>query len=663
MDGSFFGLRRRTGFGVRFAGALLAAALFPGASNLAAERAFTVDAREPGAGVFLPVHGVNDGPLVPALPSLLASYRYLGIPAIRTHDTYGPLDIQSADNSGGMFPDMSRDPDDPTAYNFGTADRFIEEMLAVPARVFFRIGYSWEEPPAHNTPPADFDKFASVAAHVVAHYNKGWNDGFFYGIRDWEFWNEPDSWQFWTGTPEQFFDLYERTARKVRQVDPDARFGGPGILWWNHADYRNRFIRYCHERGVPLDFFSWHRYFETDWPGNYRSYAQAQRQFLDAEGMEGTRSIVSEWNYGYPDEVSYAERCNLRGAAFHVVALAGMQDGGVDEAHFYRGDTRFGNACEDFGLHYWSGARKTTAYPFRAWKELKDAPRRRVLTGVDWQRHVAVAGRAEDGRSLKVVLANYSETSAAGFDLTIDHLGNCGVSRTVSRSVLQDSGFRVVETFSSGDDPLRLQRAGSAPGVTIVTVGGLAPWPAHLRDDTAGCPGALGLAWNPIPAAQGYRVFRSAVSCAEALASASPIATTASAAWKDTTAIQGTAYCYAVEPVGAYGTCDGDRRTIVSTCPPPAPQPIADLVLARLGSDLLLSWSESSGAAAYRVVRTTHPDPRTWGVPWRTGVTDADPAVAGVQWTDAGAAVAVPVVFFYSLEGTPPAPLLPSASE
>lgn len=627
-------------------------ALAPGAL---AERPFRVDAREPGAGVLLPLNGVNDGPDTPPFPSLLDSYRYLGVPVIRTHDTYGPLDMQNADNTGGIFPDMSRDPDDPTAYNFGPADAFVQGMLAVPARVFFRIGYSWENIPLHNRPPADFDRFAAVAAHVVAHYNQGWNEGFQYGIRDWEIWNEPDGWQFWSGTPEQFFDLYERTARHMRQADPSIRVGGAGILWWNDADYRDRFVRYCRERGVPLDFFSWHRYFEYDNPGNYGTYARLQRAFLDDHGMAASRSIVSEWNYGYPDESSYEERCNLRGAAFDFLALANMQEGGVDEAHFYRGDMRFANACEDFGLHYWNRERKMTAYAFRAWKELRDAPRRRTVTGADWNRHVAVAGRTEGGRVLKIVIANFSETTQSGFDLEIAHLGACGVSRNVRRQVLTDTGFQTEETFSSSDDTLRLARPGAAPSITIVTVDGLAPWPADLRKDTASCPEALGLAWSAVSGACGYRIHRSEVSCSEALASTTPLATVSTTAWSDPSAVEGQAYCYAVEPVAAYGACDGDRRTVVARCPPPAPEPVTGLTLRRAGADLLLSWEPAPGAASYRVVRSTHADPATWGAPWRSAVTDGDPASPGVQWSDAGATGIEPSVFFYSVEGEAPA--------
>ena len=68
-------------------------------------------------------------------------------------------------------------------------------------------------------PPKNFGKWARICEHVIRHYNKGWTNGFHYGIRDWEIWNEPDDANFRNatsymrkGTPEPFFELYTVTA-------------------------------------------------------------------------------------------------------------------------------------------------------------------------------------------------------------------------------------------------------------------------------------------------------------------------------------------------------------------------------------------------------------------------------------------------------------------
>ena len=55
------------------------------------------------------------------------------------------------------------------------------------AEVYYRVG----EVGRKTKPPADFDKYARVVKHIAMHYNQGWDNGFHYNIRYWEFWNEP----------------------------------------------------------------------------------------------------------------------------------------------------------------------------------------------------------------------------------------------------------------------------------------------------------------------------------------------------------------------------------------------------------------------------------------------------------------------------------------
>ena len=615
-------------------------------------RSFSVEAREPGAGRVPPLGGVNAGPWTPPdLPDLLDSYRYLRVAQVRTHDFYGYTDLAYLDGSG-IFPDMSRDPDDPDAYHFGPADEVVREILDSGAEVYYRLGYSWEDPPEHNAPPADPEKFARVAAHVVAHFNRGWNGGHQWGIRYWEFWNEPDLEQFWTGTPGEFYRLYELSAREMKRVDPSILVGAAGISDPFDADYREGFLRYCRERGVPLDFFSWHHYedHQVGSPGRYREMAESVRAALDGEGFPRVPQVISEWHHA-PLWTPF--HCNTAGAAFNLVAMSGMADDGVGLAHVYRGDDR-GVFCEEIYLHRADGTRKPPAYAVRAWALLGETPERRRADGGDWRQASIYAGRSEDGRTMRVLLVNYDDPGMVEFRLTVRGLGSCGVERTVRREVLESDGFRLADEFSSGDDPLVVTGPAAKPSVILLTIGELAPWPGGLRAGTGACPGeGPTIAWDPVPGASGYRLYRADTSCEDALAAAEPVAEVAETEWTDPAGGAGATRFYAVEPVAAYGNCDGDRRCIAAGCPPPAPAPVEGLRVERRDGDLLLSWEEAEGAASYRVRRATDPDPVTWGIPWRTGVTDEDPASPGVQWTDPGAAGTDPPAWFYLVEGEP----------
>ena len=127
-----------------------------------------------------------------------------------------------------IFPDWNADPEKPESYHFAASDKFIQAIRESGAEVYYRIGRSFG---ADYTDLPDFDKFAAVVKHIAMHYNQGWANGFHDNIRYWEFWNEPDLPLFWTETPENFYRLYEKTARALKSVDPALKVGPMPRRW------------------------------------------------------------------------------------------------------------------------------------------------------------------------------------------------------------------------------------------------------------------------------------------------------------------------------------------------------------------------------------------------------------------------------------------------
>ncbi len=79
-------------------------------------------------------------------------------------------------------------------------------------------------------------------------------------VRSWDFevWNEPDlPYAFWNGTREEYFHLYEVTARAIKDVDPLIRVGGPAT---SSSKWVVSFTDFCKAHGVPVDFISTHQY-------------------------------------------------------------------------------------------------------------------------------------------------------------------------------------------------------------------------------------------------------------------------------------------------------------------------------------------------------------------------------------------------------------------
>jgi hypothetical protein len=92
------------------------------------------------------------------------------------------------------------------------------------------------------------------------HYNHGWAKGFRYGIQYWEVWNEPDIGEFWTGTPAQYFTLYDVVAKALKALGQDLKVGGPslsgGPAFWNRGFLEDflRFYKTNESRAQPLNF-------------------------------------------------------------------------------------------------------------------------------------------------------------------------------------------------------------------------------------------------------------------------------------------------------------------------------------------------------------------------------------------------------------------------
>lgn len=82
-------------------------------------------------------------------------------------------------------------------------------------------------------------------------------------VRTWffEVWNEPNLYFFFDGTQEDYFHLYEMTARSIKNVDSKLKVGGPATS--NNA-WIPEFRNFCEANGVPYDFISTHHYPSDD---------------------------------------------------------------------------------------------------------------------------------------------------------------------------------------------------------------------------------------------------------------------------------------------------------------------------------------------------------------------------------------------------------------
>lgn len=153
-------------------------------------------------------------------------------------------------------------------YNFSYADQIYDGLLANGVRPFVELSFMPKKLAAKEalhafwykqnvSPPKDWNKWDALIAQFARHLVDR------YGIDEvaqwyFEVWNEPNL-DFWTGEPKQatYWQLYDHTARSIKQVSPRLRVGGPATA---QAAWADAFIRHCAENKVPVDFVSSHVY-------------------------------------------------------------------------------------------------------------------------------------------------------------------------------------------------------------------------------------------------------------------------------------------------------------------------------------------------------------------------------------------------------------------
>lgn len=181
------------------------------------------------------------------------------------------------------------------------------------------------------SPPRDYAGLEELGFAIVSILNRD------FGYAPWyEFWNEPESASFWSGSSGELFRAYEAFARGARRADPSAKVGGLAVGGWNDRragepagqPLLRAFIERA-ARGAPLDFVSWHNFAshpEGGWAG-----AVTVREWLRAAGLSPqTPQFVTEWNRWktFPEWFDPA-RDTAEGAAFILAAMKPIESAGL----------------------------------------------------------------------------------------------------------------------------------------------------------------------------------------------------------------------------------------------------------------------------------------------------------------------------------------------
>jgi xylan 1,4-beta-xylosidase len=205
-------------------------------------------------------------------------------------------------------------------YSWAILDRIFDTYLALRIKPLVQVGFMPEalsthpQPYRHNFPqgsiftgwaypPKDYQKWADVVFHFAAHLRDR------YGEAEtktwlWEIWNEPDI-DYWKGTPEEYFKLYDFAAAAILRALPGASVGGPdttGPASPKAAEFLRRFLEHCaHEQnfaagkiGSPLAFISFHPKGATEWHEDHVQMGVARQLASIEQGFKIVESFP-EW--------------------------------------------------------------------------------------------------------------------------------------------------------------------------------------------------------------------------------------------------------------------------------------------------------------------------------------------------------------------------------
>ena len=311
----------------------------------------TVDLKNTGDAIKR-INAVNNGPVGGKIRSFgnAAKYEALEIPYARNHDAsfYAGYGGEHTVDVHRIFKNFDADENDPKSYVFGPTDQYIAETVDVGTKVFYRLGASIEHEYKEGTiPPRDFHKWARICEHIIRHYTEGWADGFNYDIEYWEIWNEPDFAAMdeykinpcWQGSFREFIDFYEVVSKHLKATFPHLKIGGPAFCEsWKKPNH-TEFLNAVKERGMPLDFYSFHGYFGN--PDCVISLGDSAVATIGEAGIENMPELfLNEYNYiisfkGDEFKRSIQTMKGLKGSSFIAGCMAACQVSHIDMLMYY----------------------------------------------------------------------------------------------------------------------------------------------------------------------------------------------------------------------------------------------------------------------------------------------------------------------------------------
>jgi len=230
---------------------------------------------------------------------------------------------------------VTRGRDGKLKLDFSDFDAMVDIYRAAGSEPYIRLAYHMpsvmssargELSARSYSPPRDMAEWCDFMERIVRHCNVERK----LGIRYWvAMLNEADQ-PIRRGLArwDSVLELYEKTARTVKRVAPDAKIGGPatcGPLPGRQEEDIKRFVRFCRDRDLAPDFICFHQYARPH-PRDYERATLAAKRAVESAwpGLK-CEYFLDEWSLWAKDKTQENEyAAAYLAAAIHYQIRAGL---------------------------------------------------------------------------------------------------------------------------------------------------------------------------------------------------------------------------------------------------------------------------------------------------------------------------------------------------
>jgi len=238
---------------------------------------------------------------------------------VRTHNLFTTGDGTAALKWGSTNV-YTEDAAGKAVYDWTIVDRIFDSYRDARVKPLVEIGFMPEamsthpQPYRHDFPngsifagwaypPKDYRKWAELVFQFTKHLRARYGDA---ETKTWlwELWNEPDI-DYWKGTPEEYFELYDFSVDAVERALPGAVVGGPDSTGPGSPKaiaFLHNFLEHCArgknfvngEKGARLEFISFHPKGSPKWVGDHVQMGITRQLTAIQQGFQVVASFP-EW--------------------------------------------------------------------------------------------------------------------------------------------------------------------------------------------------------------------------------------------------------------------------------------------------------------------------------------------------------------------------------